>query len=368
MHTASPQRAATSKLVTASSRRSTRAAPCRRLATSVASSIDSFAAAGTPAVVRDLGGVDGGEHASDDRHTECAADLPGELVHGGAVAGLLDPEVVHDHRRRRRDGRDRGRRRRSPCRAPGARASCPRRASSRGTKPPAAVSRPASRTTRGPNRATSRPPTAAIAPSPRPNGATSKPDGERRAVLDVLHVLGKQEQHPERCDVGGEDGERARCHARSYKHAHVEQRVGAAELDGEERERRQRPHRRGAEHGRARPSGVDTLDEREHDPGQSHGGERRAGEVERRRAGPARLGQPAQPERSGQQHEGDVDEKHPAPARHVDEHAADDRVPGRARPPRPPTRSPPPSAAAQAGTALQAATAPEAARRPPPPP
>jgi hypothetical protein len=39
MHTARPQRAATSKLVTASLRRSTRAAPCRRLATSVASSI-----------------------------------------------------------------------------------------------------------------------------------------------------------------------------------------------------------------------------------------------------------------------------------------------------------------------------------------
>ena len=47
MHTARPQRAATSKLVTASWRRSTRAAPCRRLAMSVASSIDSCAAAGT---------------------------------------------------------------------------------------------------------------------------------------------------------------------------------------------------------------------------------------------------------------------------------------------------------------------------------
>ena len=48
MHTASPQRAATSKAAIASSRSSTRAAPCRVLATWVAPSTDSFAAAGTP--------------------------------------------------------------------------------------------------------------------------------------------------------------------------------------------------------------------------------------------------------------------------------------------------------------------------------
>ena len=47
---------------------------------------------------------------------------------------------------------------------------------SSGTKPQAAMSRPARRTTRGPWRVTSRPLTTAVAPSIRPNGAITAPD------------------------------------------------------------------------------------------------------------------------------------------------------------------------------------------------
>ena len=50
-------------------------------------------------------------------------------------------------------------------------------------------------------------------------------------------------------------------------------------------------------------------------------------------------GSQRRPSRSGQQHEGDVDEKHPAPARHVDEHTADNRSQGE---PEAPDRRPDP--------------------------
>jgi hypothetical protein len=66
-------------------------------------------------------------------------------------------------------------------------------------------------------------------------------------------------------------------HAGVHKHTHVEKRVGAAELDGEEREAGSGARRRGAKHGRARPARVDSLDKREHDSGQGDGGERHPG-------------------------------------------------------------------------------------------
>ena len=199
------------------------------------------------------------------------------------------------------------------------------------------MSRPARRTTRAPV-ACHQPPAhhrgrAEHQTERRDHGARQ----ERRTVVDVLHPLRQHEQHPERRDVAVEDRQRARRDPRSCEHAHVEQRVGSVELDCEERRDGGHSHHRGPEHRRARPSGVDTLDEGEHDPRQPHAGERRAGKVERGRPRPARLRQPAQSERSGDEHERDVDQEDPLPARHVDEHAAHDgsqcqRDPGDRRP------------------------------------
>jgi hypothetical protein len=62
-------------------------------------------------------------------------------------------------------------------------------------------------------------------------------------------------------------GWRTRRHAGASEHTHVEQRVGAAELDGEEREAGSGARRRGKEDGQACPASIDTLDKSEHDPG-----------------------------------------------------------------------------------------------------
>ena len=159
-----------------------------------------------------------------------------------------------------------------------------------------------------------------------------EPRGQRRAILDVLHVLRQDEQHAERRDVGSEDRKSAGRDAPTCEHAHVEQRVAPAQLGGHERHAGRYSHDRSDNHNRARPSGVDALDEREHDAAQRQRGERHAGQVERRHARAARLGQPAQPEEGREQHEGDVDEKDPAPARDVDEHTAHDRSEGQPEP------------------------------------
>ena len=101
MHTARPQRAATSK--PRARRRGGRHGPRRAGRSRLGRLLDRLLRRrGHAASLRDLRCVDRGEHAPDDRHAERAADLPGQLVHRGTVAGLLEAEVVHDHRRGRR--------------------------------------------------------------------------------------------------------------------------------------------------------------------------------------------------------------------------------------------------------------------------
>jgi hypothetical protein len=150
--------------------------------------------------------------------------------------------------------------------------------------------------------------------------------GERRGALDVHQVLRQQEQHPQDGDVGAQDRQPAGCHRRASEHAHVEQRLAAAQLHGHERDAGAEAERGRGEHLGAGPARVDALDQREHDTAERQRGQRHPGEVQRRRPGPARLGQPAQSQRRGHQHERHVHQEHPLPPGHVDERAADHRA------------------------------------------
>jgi hypothetical protein len=67
---------------------------------------------------------------------------------------------------------------------------------SSGTKPAAAVSRPASRTPADPNLATSRPLTDARRPSPRPNGATSRPEANAEPSWTYCTYCGRTNSMP----------------------------------------------------------------------------------------------------------------------------------------------------------------------------
>ena len=335
MQTARPHRAATSKLATASASRSARAAPCRRFG-ALRCVLDRLRRRGGHAVRADLGGIDRGEHASHDRHAERASDLPRDLVHRGPVAGLLRPHVVHDHRRHRRGHRadaatdERGAEQHERGRPVGGEEQQRHEAGSRGDQTRKQdAGRPEPR---------DEPPThRGEEAEPQAERGDLETRDERRAVLDVLHVLRDDEQHAERRDVRGEDHQSAGRDAPACEYAHVEQRVATAELSGQERDAGGDARDRSDEHRRARPSGVDAFDEREHDAAQRQRREGRARDVERRHPWAARLRQPAQPERNREQHERDVDEEDPAPARHVDEQTAHD---GSERKPEPSDRGP----------------------------
>ena len=118
---------------------------------------------------------------------------------------------------------------------------------------------------------------------------------------------------------------RACRHHGPGQRAHVEERLAPAQLGSDEAHAGAHADHARGDHAGAAPAGVGALDQREHDAAERQDREHDPDQVDRRSAGPRRLGQHRPARRHDQDRDGHVHQEHRLPADLLHEHAAQHR-------------------------------------------